>query len=195
MVKMINKCTLMCWVGLMLVSQTVFASALVTSTQSRSEDQTRTYNLTVNPILMPLGFFDGEFDVAISNHMTVGLYTTIFHFSSESTQISSLGVGGRLNYYPKKERLTSGWYVSPYAQILPISWKESFGSISYRSFSVGGISGYHWVFKSGFNMMLGAGLGYYATSNSAEINGHVVTAKRLFSGLWPTGEFRLGYSF
>jgi hypothetical protein len=153
------------------------------------------YNISVNPIWLPLGVIDGEIDFAVSERLTLGAYTSIFQYRIGTTNISSLGLGARLNYYLTQERLSTSWYISPFAQIIPTAWTASAGNLNYTSFSFGGIFGRHWVFKSGFNIMAGAGLSYYTAKNSMHIHGQNVTSNFQFSGFWPTGEFRLGYTF
>ena len=158
-----------------LTSQLAQANPEATLTSDSSlKKELNDFNISINPILMPLGFFDLQFDVGITDAMTIGAFGTRFQY--ESFNMTTLG--GRVNYHLNKQRLTDGWYLSPYAQYM-------LSSEDFNSFSAGAIVGHQWVYSTGFNIMVGAGASYYASRSLLTTH----------SGIWPTVEFRLGYTF
>lgn len=179
--------TLSMFVLLGMGSQPTYSAESLTSERTTTLDtksdllakkDLKTFNITLNPAFLPLGIFEGEFDVGISDKISLGIYSATSQFNDWWGKNSFTSVGGRMHYYLSNHRFLSGWYLSPFTQVL-------MSKSSAASMSIGGIGGYQWVFKHGFNMMLGLGAQYF-------------TSRSFYSdspGIWPTGEFRIGFAF
>lgn len=173
---------------LVVIVLTVTPLAFSSLAIAEEEVDAKKYNVTINPIGLFFGTYNGSIDVGISNDITLGIGGAYLSVSNYSRTKTATGVGGdlRMTYYIDGAILTDGWYLSPLIEY--VSANTFTGSASGAGFS--GLAGYQWVYHSGFNMMLGGGLSYYAfNSNIGDLT------IQSFSGFHPRVEFNLGFAF
>ncbi|HLD99168.1 MAG TPA: hypothetical protein VJB59_02850 [Bdellovibrionota bacterium] len=154
---------------------------------SASPGTTRKFNVKTYPIplLFRVGAFD--FDFGISQSMTLGLsvYKFSYHDPKQALDLAVPATGVRLNYYFNGKRISDGYYCS--ASIHGISAQIT-GSTVFQGQSInlkgeakagmlGLMLGHHWVWDSGFNMTLGAGLYSFNTEPEATLTGTVPSTR------------------
>jgi hypothetical protein len=138
----------------------------------------KNYSITANPVLLLFSIFNADFNFGVSENLTAGIYTHIFHKNTDNKSVNLFNLGARLTFSLNHPRLTDGWYFSPYIESLS-------SSTDYSSLNIGALFGYQWVYKSGFTMMAALGSSYYSSK----------IASLPMSGLWPAIEFKTGFAF
>src|SRR5262245_58256074 len=114
----------------------------------------RDQTLTVNPLAMVGGSFNGEYERAIGPGMSIFVGPSVAYASANlgTSSISMYGLGGTggLRMFFAAEAPKGGW-IGPQASLVYISADFGGGdSLSAVGFSIAGLAGYTWIFDSGF---------------------------------------------
>lgn len=165
-------------------------------------------NIRINPLGLLLGVIGADVDFGVGERFTIG--PSIAYLKASTTDIYSDGVdytawsiGIRANFYLSGPRFHSGWYLAPSAAYIPVTVNDSFSGDSYTAtsgaFAISVLAGYQWVFRSGFNMTLGAGAAYYTTKKNVTVTDSSGNSQNVstpsFAGVLPDLEFGLGWAF
>jgi len=185
-------------------------SSASASMSFETESSLKHANLRTAPLGLLLGLYGFDLDIGLGERFTLG--PTFTHFGGLSTvllntvaglnfNLSMIGV--RSNLYLSSRRFESGWIFAPEATYIPYSARllsngKAF-SASSHAWSAGANIGYQWNWRSGFNLMLGAGARVFTTSKTLQL----VSADQQvhsedtpsFTGVLPSLDFSLGYAF
>jgi hypothetical protein len=166
-----------------------FASQVASADSFPAQPAAHEYraSITANPAAFLLGYFDVGADVKIAPQVTIGAYVNFASYTvgvgSSSSSITAFGGGGRAHFYLSGGALQDGWFVSPFAGVLPV---RSFSS-TLTVLDVGGIIGYQWVYSSGFTQSLGLGAQYISVSENR--------TDSYLRGTIPALEYKIGIAF
>lgn len=166
----------------------------------------KTGNLRVAPAVL-FGNGSLSYDMAVSEKMTVG--PTLGRRSASlkvfdvGTDLTSYTVGVTARYHLSGPRFMDGWVMSGNLSYLPSSMSYSTGFKEYSgSLSGIGVSadiGYQWMWKSGLNLSLGAGLAFSSLPSeqtlTASDGSQMAAATPAWSGITPDVELTVGYAF
>ena len=156
--------------------------------------QKRTVNLTTSPFLLIIQDLEVQADFSVNKKFTVGPVINYFFGDHATLNPWALGVAGTYLLSDGSILYNSGWFAR--AQVAynggSNSEKGAFfdrgGRTSFTSF--GGMLGYQWYWRGGFNIRLG--IGYAAFSEEVTIN---VNGRRHVAHGAPDGIFSFGYAF
>lgn len=177
-------------------------------TYPSSDPSDQLYNIRINPLGLLLGEIGADIDFGISESVTLGpsvsyLKASATDDSGNSVTATAAAFGLRANFYLSNKRFHDGWYLAPSAYYIPLTVSDTISGSSYSAtlhmLEVEALCGYQWVWKNGFNMTLGAGVGYYSASSSVTITnssgGTSAATIPIFAGVVPAAEFGLGWVF
>ncbi len=186
------KSIFICTLATLPTLNTVYAENIETGTS-----KLKSYNVRVNPIGLLLGIYSANFDIGVTDALTIGPFGSFL-----STNIGGVGVAGggggiEAKYYFNGQRLTSGLYLSPSVEYVSVAVNDQYSS---RGVNASGISatatmGYQWVTDSGFNFQIGLGARYSTLAASVSNNGHSDAIPNAVSGLTLAGDLDIGFAF
>ncbi len=163
----------------------------------KSTDSARStaFNLRFAPLGFIFGSYSLNFDFAVGDRITVGPYLNYFNYNLLGLGISSVGGGVAMMYYLSGPRLSSSWYLSP-----EVGFGANSLSLNGATSSVAGLQaratvGYQWVWRSGFNLQLGAGVQYSSMSATQKVGGQETQVTGGAVGVGPAFDFMLGQAF
>ncbi len=158
------------------------------------------YNLRVNPIgLLADTFLLLNFDIGVNGKLTLGPELGISAFFDDGVVERGELLGVHANYY-FSNRIDDAWLLGFSAGYLhktvaPLLAKKP---ANLSGISISSTAGYQWIWKSGFNIILGLGLGYSSlpkTATAKDFAGANEEVKVPNAGLRGLGVFSLGYAF
>jgi hypothetical protein len=159
--------------------------------------ETRNFDIRLNPLNFFLVRFGIDFDIKLTNWLTLGPSVSIgspslnygYGFGGTTTY-TTFSLGARSNIYLSGNAIASSFYIGP--SISFENWATT--NNSFNSFLIASTFGYHWVFDSGFNIMLGAGA-VVGVGGTSTYNGESNGVSSFVTGVLPTVEFTLGWAF
>lgn len=161
-----------------LLSNSVFA-----------EDQKKNMEISVNPIMMALGYLPLTYRIALTEKMALGVNAYGHFFSLGDTKVHGLGIGVSTKFFLSGTAISDSWYVQPQVNF----GYEKFTEKGVWALSPSAIVGYTWVWDSGFLINLGGGLQYKGAFVGSSF---WKDKKGTFNhGLAPAAEFSLGWAF
>lgn len=158
-------------------------------------------NFRFGPIGLLVGYIGANLDFKVGDSSwTVGPEVSYWDVDIFDVDFEATWLGVRGNYYIGRPALTTGWYIGPFVSYVKVINKDNDSSRGGegrgedKSFRLGAIGGYTWVWNS-FNMMLGGGL---QASTGEDVrtyypDGSYKTDDQSAAGL--TGEFTIGWVF
>ena len=154
----------------------------------------RALDIRINPINLLFGVAMVEADFKIAPRLTLGPQLGLTMASSDISGVSAKGLsfGARLNWYFTGDALTTGWYLSPIAgyTLDYLTMGDFSGQIGGMYF--GGLIGHQWVFDSGFDFSIGAGMTHYGIATGTTAQDGIVLATPGIYGWVPTLDISLG---
>ena len=122
----------------------------------------KSYNVRVNPLGFLLGIYSANFDIGVTDALTIGPFGSFVSTSRAGVSgVSVAGGGGGIGamYYFNGQRLTSGLYVSPSVGYISVSASDNYSSTNATASGISAAAtlGYQWVTDSGFNYQIGLG--------------------------------------
>lgn len=188
-------------VTLALYSQVVYGARKPKSVEATTIEASaeavpdRSINVRVNPLGLLVGSLSADVDFAISDKFTIGPTLSYYSATLFTTTLSGFGIGARGNWYLSGNAMTDSWILGPQLGMSLFSISSGASKASSTGFYFGGIGGYQWVWKSGFNINLGLGANYYTQAGSAQASDGTTLTVPGFSGIGPTGELTVGWAF
>lgn len=168
-------------ISLCLITLSLSSSVAFAKTESSPSDG-KNYNVMVNPLGLLIGSMNASINAGVAERITLGVGGSFFNLNS----VTGAGAHVRANFYLSGPRLADGWYVSPLVEYYSLYG----GGSSLNSFGTSLLFGYHWIYDSGFNIMLGGGVKY--SSIGASLGGYDIS---VLSGTHGTFEFNIGYAW
>jgi hypothetical protein len=127
------------------------------------------FNLSVNPLGIMTKWISVAGSVAVTDHLAV---RGDLSFYAGEGDLSNVTLGGTLYF----KKMYSGFFVEPGVGVLNVdSSTHSLAQV---------ITGWHWTYDSGFNIMAGFGIGRSLGSETDDEFDYI-----------PTGVFKTGYAF
>ena len=148
----------------------------------------KTMEISVNPLMLALGYLPLNFRVALTNKMALGLQAYGRFFGFGNYKIHGGGGGISAKFFLNGTAISDSWFVEPAIG----AGYSNYNGVGYWSISPRVIAGYTWVWDSGFLINLGIGAEYtHAFVDKGVFGKHSYG----FHGIWPTGEFSLGWAW
>ena len=146
-------------------------------------------NFTINPLGAVLGGINVSYTRGIGKWFSVGLTAVCI----VPVIVKTWGAGGGLDFLFWIRHPNNGFFVGPYFQYSK-TFKNGDKYLGISGVTPGVVLGYRWIWKNGFNLGLGGGVGYGIVITQDEcpsgyeckINGKGVSPRLLFD---------LGYAF
>ncbi len=139
--------------------------------------------------LVPIGYASASSSASINGVVQASETSSLF--------ASGLGLGYRF-YFPGLKNAPRGIYISPSAELLFGTLKNSFSDgtsdqSSFHAVVAKGVFGYQWVWGSGLSLDLNGGIGYYSYGYQSGTN--LTNSNIGANGVTLTGNLALGYAF
>lgn len=115
-----------------------------------ADDQT----VTVNPFGLLLGMLNGVYEKSLGNQNSFLVAGNYISYELLGNKISGLGIGGGYRSYLGEEDF-SGFFAQGTAGV---SFVKAPG-VSTTAFDVSALAGFKWIYKHGFTVEAGAGVG------------------------------------
>jgi len=165
-----------------------FFAMVLLSNSILADDVRKTMEVSVNPLLLAIGYLPVNFRIAVANKMALGLHAYGHFFALGKTSVYGGGGGISTKFFLSGTAISDSWYVQPEFDAGFSRW----GSQGFWTVSPSVIAGYTWVWDSGFLINLGLGAQYRIAFIDKDLLG-----KDTFgvSGILPTGEFSLGWAW
>ena len=168
----------------------IFVFALLASNIMAEENMParKTMEISVNPLLLALGYLPLNFRVALTEKLALGLHAYGRFFGLGKYKIHGGGGGASVKFFLNGTAISDSWFVEPGIN----AGYSIYDSKGYWSLSPSVVAGYTWVWDSGFLINLGIGAQYTHAFIDKNTFG-----KESFSlhGIMPTGEFSLGWAW
>jgi len=181
--------------GLFFFAVTGNAAPAKLSNQSQTTLHDRGMNVRVNPLGLLVGTLSGDFDIKVSDRITIGPSLSYFSASMLFTKLTGFGIGARANIYLTGDAMTSSWILGPGIGFSAFSVDTGFEKGSSSGLYLGTVVGYQWVFGNGLNINLGAGANYYTQGSTVVADNGTQIDVPFFHGIAPSGEVTIGYAF
>lgn len=166
------------------------------SATSTTKIEEKTMNIRVNPLAIVFGVINADADFRVGEKMTIGPSLSFATSSAGTIKATGFGASARMNYYLTGDAISDSWYVSPDVGLLFLSVSDGgANSGSATAFVGGATAGYHWVWGSGFNLMLGFGAGFYTAPKTVVASSGTSLATPSFTGVLPRLDLGIGYAF
>lgn len=135
-------------------------------------------NLSINPLGLMVDWYSIAASVAVSNHVAIRGDLATLSVDDDSSY-TTMTIGSTVYF----KKMYSGFFVEPGVGVesAPQSYD---GSARTKRPIVQVITGWHWTFDSGLNVMAGFGMSRALESDNASGNPDVM----------PTGVFKVGYA-
>jgi len=157
------------------------------------------YNVSGNVIGVIFGAFTGRFDFGITEATTIGPHFGIYINNSVSITSGQVQIGPRLNYNLSGKRISNGLYLGIGLNYGQVSSKISGVTAKANSYRFDALAGYHLVWKSGVNLMLGLGAAYTAGQKKLTVTDSTGARQERDNpykpGFGPLLETSVGYCF
>ncbi|WP_119343670.1 hypothetical protein [Facilibium subflavum] len=138
------------------------------------------FNIEWNVIPTMIGFISANANYKFLPSSAIGIYGAYWTWGGKDTTVANIGV--QYSYAVNGNYMSSGWLIKPFAGY---AYGKDSGDSSVGGFMAGAMVSYQWLWDSGFNMQLGVGPMYVSNKGSMFDS----------SGVLPTFEFNIGYSF
>ena len=158
-------------------------------------------NFRFGPIGLLVGYIGANLDFKLGDSSwTLGPEVSYWDVDIFDVDFEATWLGLRANYYIGRPALTTGWYIGPFVSYAKVITKDNDSSRGGegrgedKSFRLGALGGYTWIWSS-FNMMLGGGL-QASTGDDVRTyypDGSYKTDDKSAAGL--TAEFTIGWVF
>ena len=156
---------------------------------------TKFINIETSPISLLLGYINVGVDVKVLNRITVSPEVGYLGVEINNVKVSAMNYGLGFHYYFSGPALSSGAYVHPLYSRYLLEAEDGYNEASIGFHSIGATLGYHWIWDSGFNMKLAAGLQRLSLDSELRYdNGEEIDLPSL-SGIKPALEFSMGIAF
>ncbi len=161
-------------------------------------------NLRINPLGLVVRLISADLEFKLSSHFALGTSLGYMNFSKAPSNLTAYAAALRSTFsYPNKVNedsfyfaLAGGWTrIKLEVDVSQNLGEGAVGTATTASWFVGSLVGYHWFFRSGFNVYLGGGFSYYNLPSSLRLDVGTLSELPGFRGFMPAGEFSLGYVF
>ena len=166
----------------------VSADASAPGTDAEAPEK-KTFGFFVNPLMMALGFFGAEFDVAPTSFMTVNVDGLFFSDTSEDVKTNAYGGGLGVQFFPFSGRAFKGVYFYPRVQFVRAEAEDDFSTASANLIAGGLTVGYQWLWDFGLAFRLGGGAAYYQIIGESE-----GTTEIALEGVAPVIDASIGFT-